>query len=222
MSTPRLTPQQHKTTRRATLPTLPLLLLPILLLPILLLANLLLPPAALAQAAPPQANPAMVVPEHIRQALPEARLAGKGKHTWFGLLIYDAALWVGKQGYAGHQAKEPFVLELRYARSLGGMRIAQASIEQMQKVGVGSSAQHASWLASMQATFPDVQEGTRLCAWFAPKAATRFFLNGKPLSEIADPEFGPAFAAIWLSSASTAPHLREALLRDATQPAATP
>jgi hypothetical protein len=208
-----LNPPRQTTTRRAAFAALALANL--------LLANPLLAPAALAQTAPPPANQSMV-PEHIRQALPDARLAGKGQHSWFGLLIYDAALWVGKQGYAGHQAKEPFVLELRYARSLGGMRIAQASIEQMQKVGVGSSTQHASWLASMQATFPDVQEGTRLSAWFAPKAATRFFLNGKPLGEIADPEFGPAFAAIWLSSASTAPHLREALLRNATQPATAP
>lgn len=155
---------------------------------------------------------AQEIPQHVQKALPDARLAGKGGFTWFGLSIYDATLYVGAQGYAPDQR---FALDLRYARSLHGARIAKASIEQMEKVGVGTAAQHAQWLTRMQAVFPDVQEGTHLTAIFTPQAATRFFRDGQPLTEIADPEFGPAFAAIWLSPATTAPKLRTQLLRDA-------
>lgn len=158
------------------------------------------------------ATQAQDIPAHIRQALPEARLAGKGGFTWFGISIYDATLYVGPQGYAPGQR---FALDLRYARNLHGARIAKASIEQMEKVGVGSAVQHTQWLTRMQAVFPDVQEGTHLTAIFTPQAATRFFRDGQPLTEIADPEFGPAFAAIWLSPATTAPKLRTQLLRDA-------
>lgn len=177
-------------------------------------ATLLLTAATMAFSAPlkAQAPPAGAVPAHIRQALPEARLSGQGRFTWFGLTIYDAALWVGAHGC---RPGSPFVLDLRYARSLNGQRIAKASIEQMQKAGVGSAPQHTQWLINMQAVFPDVHEGTHLSALFTPQAPTRFFLNGQPLGEIGDPEFGPAFAAIWLSPATSAPRLREALLQDA-------
>ena len=174
------------------------------LLSILLLLIMMLAASRAAQA--------QEIPAHIRLALPEARLAGQGGFTWFGLSIYDATLYVGPQGYVPGQR---FVLDLRYARSLQGARIAKASIEQMQKVGVGTQAQHAQWFTSMQAIFPDVQEGTHLTAIFSPQAATRFLRDGQPLAEIADPEYGPAFAAIWLSPATTAPKLRTQLLRDA-------
>lgn len=178
-----------------------------LLLPLLscILLQLMLPAAS-------GATQAQEIPAYIRQALPEARLAGEGGFSWFGLSVYEAALYVGPQGYAPGQR---FVLDLRYARSLQGARIATASIEQMQKIGAGTAAQHAQWLSSMQAIFPDVQDGTRLTAIFSPQAATRFLRDGQPLAGIADPEFGPAFAAIWLSPATTAPKLRMQLLRDA-------
>jgi hypothetical protein len=151
-------------------------------------------------------------PAHVARELGHARLAGQGVFTWFGLTIYSAELWVGPQGYT---PAAPFVLELRYARSLDGRKIAEASAEQMEKIGVGTEAQRAAWLERMKAIFPDVKEGSRLTGVFLPGQGARFYQDGKELALVADPAFAQAFFGIWLDPATSAGKLRAALLRDA-------
>ena len=94
--------------------------------------------------------------------------------------IYSAELWVGAQGYRHRGA--PFALDLRYARKLDGAKIAEASVEQMEKIGAGSAAQRKAWLQKMTAIFPDVNEGTRITGVFLPAHGARFYLDGKPLA----------------------------------------
>ena len=172
----------------------------------LLLAALLA--AALSGAA---ANAAM---PQIAPDLPGARVSGQGKFTWFGMKIYDASLWVGEAGYA---AGAPFALELRYARSLSGVRIADASADQMEKTGGGTKDQRTLWLGEMRAIFPDVKEGSRITGVFLPGGAVRFHLDASVLGTISEPGFAQAFAGIWLGPRTTAPQLREALLKEAAR-----
>ena len=149
-------------------------------------------------------------PAHIH--LTQPRLAGQGAFTWFGLKIYDAELWVGEKGF---QPDEPFVLDLRYARKLDGIKIAEASAEQMEKIGAGTALQRAAWLARMKEIFPDVKQGSRISGVFLPAGGARFYLDGKPLASVPDPEFARAFFAIWFDPKTTAKGLRAALLKDA-------
>lgn len=151
-------------------------------------------------------------PGHIEEHLAQARLAGKGTFRWFGLSIYDAELWVGEKGY---RPDAPFVLDLRYARKLDGIKIAEASADQMEKTGAGTPAQRAQWLARMKTIFPDVKEGTHLSGAFLPGVGARFYLDGKVLATVPDPEFARAFFGIWLDPATSARSLRTALLKDA-------
>ena len=156
--------------------------------------------------------PAHAAPDYVTQELGEARLSGQGVFTWFGLTIYSAELWVGPQGYS---ATAPLVLDLRYARSLSGHKIAEASVDQMEKIGAGSEAQRAAWLQKMKTIFPDVKEGTRLSGVFLPGQGARFYRDGVELAVVGDPAFAKAFFGIWLDPATSAPKLRAALLRDA-------
>ncbi|WP_371875603.1 chalcone isomerase family protein [Duganella aceris] len=157
-------------------------------------------------------GPLHAAPDYVTQELGNPRLSGQGTFTWFGLTIYSAELWVGPQGYS---ATAPLVLDLRYARSLSGRKIAEASVDQMEKTGAGSEAQRAAWLQKMKAIFPDVQEGSRLSGVFLPGQGMRFYRDGKELAMVADPAFAQAFVGIWLDPATSAPKLRAALLRDA-------
>ena len=157
-------------------------------------------------------NGAQAAPPHIEEHLVQARSAGKGAYTWFGLRIYDAELWVGEKGY---QVGAPFGLELRYARKLDGAKIARASFDEMEKLGVGSPVQRAAWLARMNEIFPDVKEGTRLSGVNLGAGGARFYLDGKALASVPDPEFARAFFAIWLDPGTSARALRTALLKDA-------
>ncbi|MFA9218000.1 MAG: chalcone isomerase family protein [Sphingomonadaceae bacterium] len=158
-------------------------------------------------------------PEYVARALPGARLAGQGEFRWLLLSIYHAQLWVGPAGYRS-QAPDgaPYLLELRYARDLEGKRIAQASVEQMAHVGVGSSAQRQAWLERMRSAFPDVRRNDTLAGLYLPGQGVRFYLNGALLVEFADAEFAQAFFAIWLSPRTSASALRSALLQDAAAP----
>jgi hypothetical protein len=183
----------------------------------MLLAAMLAGSAGATAATPP-------TPLARVEDLQPVRLAGEGSYRYFGLLIYDARLWVGPQGYRDSEpGAAPFVLELRYARSLQGSRIAQASAEQMEKVGVGSTEQRQAWLDIMRAVFPDVREHDRIAGRYVPGQGVRFYLNGAPLAgrrdagadPAMDDKFAQAFFAIWLSHRTTAPSLRKALLRDA-------
>lgn len=157
-------------------------------------------------------------PAFVTGDVPEARLAGEGDYTWFGMRIYQAQLWVGPLGYQGAASETaPFVLELRYARSLDGKKIAEASYEQMQKIGVGTPEQRLAWLSTMQRIFPYVREGQRIAGAYRAGIApgVRFYLDGKVLADVSDGDFARAFFAIWLAPATTAPKLRSALLQNA-------
>lgn len=151
-------------------------------------------------------------PAPVDQHVANARLAGKGTFTYFLLKIYDAELWVGERGY---EANAPFALDLRYARKLDGLKIADASADQMQKTGAGSPAQRKAWLGTMRELFPDVGDGSRITGVNVPHVGAVFYLDGKLLGSVPDPVFARAFFGIWLGANSTAPALRQALLADA-------
>jgi len=150
---------------------------------------------------------------HALSALPEATPIGSGTYRWFGLKLYDATLWADRRNFSADSwASVPLALELAYARSLKGDKIADASVDLIRKLGIGSAAQQRAWGDAMKRVFPDVDEGTRLTGLYQPGQPTRFFRNGEPIGEIADPAFGPAFFAIWLHPSTSAPKLRAALL----------
>jgi len=167
-------------------------------------------PAAKASGSVVVAEPPL--PEAVRTLAPGFVVQGEGNLRWFGLLVYQSRLWSPPGGW---RPNEPYVLEIRYARSIKGEQLAERSIQEMLHTRAGTEVQHQQWLQAMQKTFPDVKDGDRLVGFAAPGAATKFFMNGKPIGDIDDPAFGPAFFGIWLSPATSHPDLRRMLLGQA-------
>ena len=156
------------------------------------------------------------VPPHVERALGEARPAGSGRLTWFGLHVYDARLFVPATGFdARRYSEQPFALELTYARKLQGRAIAERSDAEIVKLGIGTEAQRARWRQAMLGLFPDVQAGQRLAGVHVPGQGTAFYLAGRPSGRIDDPAFGAAFFGIWLDARTPAPDLRASLLKQA-------
>jgi hypothetical protein len=174
-------------------------------------------------AAPFALGTALVLPAAANTAVPapvatdiaDARLSGSGRFSWFGLPVYDAALYAGGELDADEPSAQPFVLELRYARSLRGAAIAEASRDEMARLGAGTDAQRVAWHREMTRLFPDVARGQRLAGVNLPGRGARFYLDGRFIGAIADPDFARAFFAIWLDARTQAPALREALLAGA-------
>lgn len=165
------------------------------------------PAAASAPTAGAQA------PAQVREYLPDFRLAGTGRLTWYGLHVYDAALFVAPGFDLGNAAALPFALELTYARRLDGKGIAAASRDEIERLGFGTEGQRSRWHEQMLKLFPDVDKGRRLAGVNVPGAGARFYYDGRLLGSIDDPAFARAFFAIWLDERTRAPQLRESLLR---------
>jgi hypothetical protein len=136
--------------------------------------------------------------------------------TVWGFDVYDAALWTAPAFRAGDFAAHSFVLELSYLRSFSAADIARVSLEQMRRHAPIDDAQAARWQGQLQALLPDVRRGDRLAGLNRPGEGARFFLNGRPVGEMADAQFARLFFAIWLGEATSEPALRQALLAGRT------
>jgi hypothetical protein len=205
-----------------------------------LLVAALMPVPSLAQpgsATAAAATESTVLAVPLPAEVPPLRLRGSGQFRWFGLRIYEASLWSvaddtrDRSPSASGAAAAPagatekslqvidfkgfFALQLRYHRSFEGSAIAQRSLEEIERLGLGSSAQRQNWRTAMGRLFPDVKEGERLTGLHRPGRGARFFQNDRLLGDIDDPEFAQAFFSIWLSPATREPALRQALLGQA-------
>ncbi len=151
---------------------------------------------------------AVDLPDPVRASVPDLRLLGSGRMTWFGLHLYDVALWTPRRSFAFSDA---FALAIRYTRNLRGERIAQRSAAEIERLGVADAAQVARWEAEMLRIFPDVDAGEKLTGVYLPSQGAEFFYQNQFIGRIADPEFGRAFFSIWLDPRTREPELRERL-----------
>jgi hypothetical protein len=153
-------------------------------------------------------------PAPVVSSIDAPRLSGRGLLRWFGLRVYEAALWVPASGFdPARPLRSPFALELRYERSLEGAAIAETSAREMARLGLGTPARRDEWRDALRRILPDVRAGDRLTGVHLPGRAVRFFRNDQAIGIVDDPEFGAAFFAIWLDAQTAAPELRSALLR---------
>lgn len=171
-------------------------------------------PAAASTASTASAD--AQVPAHVRKYLADVRLAGTGRLTWFGFHVYDAALFVPPGFELANANAQPFVLELTYARRLDGRGIAEASRDEIERLGFGTEAQRLRWHEQMLKLFPNVEKGRRLAGVNVPDGGARFYFDGQFVGSIDDPDFARAFFAIWLDERTRAPQLRENLLKGTT------
>ncbi|AWB32870.1 chalcone isomerase family protein [Orrella marina] len=139
--------------------------------------------------------------------VPHARRVGQGQFRRFGFLIYDATLLAPNGRY---QPDEPFALELRYARTISRDQIIDASLDQMQALGVDVD-QHPDWKAQLHGALMDVRAGDVLTGVYVPGRGSGIFHEGVRLGRL-DDALAQAFFAIWLDHRTSDPDLRAELL----------
>ena len=157
---------------------------------------------AMADRAPP-------LPSSVVALAPNLKAQGGGELTFFGLSVYDGWYWSPERGWPG---SGPHALDLHYHRSLDGAKIAQRSVDEIAKLGYGTPEERSRWGALMAKIFPDVARGDRLTGVDTGAGAVRYFHNGKPIGEIAEPGFAKAFFGIWLDPKTSRTDFREKLL----------
>ena len=164
-------------------------------------------------AAPSSASTgATTPPPFVRDALSGAALAGEGQMRFLGLRIYDARLWVGERFDAADFGLYPLALELTYHRRFTGAAIAQRTIEEIKRQGKVASGKAEEWQKALVSIFPDIQPGDRLTGLYEPGKGMRLWRASQSVGAIDDPELARRFFGIWLSSRTSEPGLRSALL----------
>ena len=148
----------------------------------------------------------------LASALPQSRLVGKGRLTFWGFQVYDARLWVLPGFRPDNLTAQPFALELAYLRGFDNQAVADRSIKEMRRSATISDAQAKIWIDEMLRALPAVKAGDRVMGIHRPGVGAQFLMNGKPTGEIRDAEFARLFFGIWLSPKTSEPKLRAALL----------
>lgn len=153
---------------------------------------------------------------HARVELPgtlapvqQFQLVGSGSMSWFGLHLYDVALW---SSAARFDPDRPFALALRYTRGFKGARIAERSVAEIERLGLGDAVKRARWGEAMAGVFPNVRAGDKLTGVYRPGRGAEFFYNDVPVGRIDDTEFARAFFGIWLDPRTREPELRKRLI----------
>ena len=164
----------------------------------------------LPQASARQADKAP--PAELQDVLPLAKLIGQARLSVWGFKIYDARLWSPPGLNAGNFASQPMALELAYLRDFTAADIVERSLKEMRRSASVPATQAQQWTAEMLRVFPDVKAGDRVLFLHRPGISASFWLNGRPVGEIADPEFARLFFGIWLSPQTSEPAMRLALL----------
>lgn len=151
----------------------------------------------------------------LQEALPQARLVGQGRLTFWGFQVYDARLWANPGFTTDGFATLPLALELSYLRGFESQAVAERSITEMRRSAPISDEQAERWMAAMARVLPNVKKGDRVMGVHRPGVGASFWINGKATGEIRDAAFAKLFFGIWLAPVTSEPGLRNALLAGA-------
>jgi Chalcone isomerase-like len=163
--------------------------------------------ATSAIAAPPAHRP--LPPQVVSQA-PEMRPLGKGRHSWWGVQMYDATLWiVGPQwSAAGTHA-----LDLEPSRVVPADTLVKNAIKEMRDLKVGDESKLKTWQAELTKVIPNVRPGDQIVIFCPDTNRTLIYLNDSSNGEVDDPSFCPAIMSVWLHPQTKHQAMRKSLLR---------
>jgi hypothetical protein len=176
--------------------------------------RILLVPAAILTAASAnlqiaRASRAASLPPAVLQKAPVLHQVGKGSQNYLGLRVYQVTLWAASNRW---KPEEPHALDVEANRAISTTQLTDAGMNEMTRLGVGSSQQRQAWRRELERVLPAVNRGDQLVVLCAPDHKTFFFYNGRERGEIDDPAFGTAFFSIWLDPRTNNPALRKSLL----------
>lgn len=152
---------------------------------------------------------AAALPAPLREVRPELQPVGAATLRWFGLHVYDTALYAPEGAYTTNGTA---ALSIRYAISIKHKRLLETTLKEWRRMGKGTESQRARWVQLLEPLWPDLKPGDSLTAFIRRDGATAFYFGDRLLGEIPDPAFGPVFFAIWLGDNCRYPDVRDGLL----------
>jgi len=162
--------------------------------------------AASAIAAPPSHRP---LPPQILTHVPGIHPFGKGRHSWWGIQMYDATLWIVGPRWS---AAEPHALDLEPSRAVSSDALVKAAIGEMRDLKVGDVRQLKAWQAELDRIIPNVRAGDQVVIFCSDANRTLVYLNGSSNGAVDDPSLCPAVMSVWLHPQTKHRTVRRSLL----------
>jgi len=160
-----------------------------------------------AIAAPPARRP---LPSQVVSQAPQLHPFGKGRHSWWGIQMYDATLWiVGPQW----SATGTHALDLEPSRVVPADTLVKNAIKEMRDLKVGDESKLKTWQAEMTKVIPNVRPGDQIVIFCSDTNRTLVYLNDSSTGEVDDPSFCPAIMSVWLHPQTKHQAMRKSLLR---------
>jgi chalcone isomerase-like protein len=148
-------------------------------------------------------------PQVVTQA-PGMHPFGKGRHTLWGIRMYDATLWiVGPQW----SPAAPHALDLEPGRAVPADTLVSNAIGEMRDLKVGDESKLRTWQAELRKIIPNVRQGDQFVIFCPDTNKTLAYLNGSSTGEVDDPSFCPAVMSVWLHPQTKHQAMRKSLLR---------
>jgi hypothetical protein len=150
------------------------------------------------------------LPPPVVSAVPGMRPLGKGRHTLWGIRMYDATLWI-----VGTQWSEsaPHALDIEPGRSVPADTLVKNAITEMRDLKVGDESKLRTWQAELRKIIPNVKQGDQVVIFCSDTNHTQAYLNGSSTGVIDDPSFCPAIMSVWLHPQTKHQTMRKSLLR---------
>jgi hypothetical protein len=99
------------------------------------------------------------LPPQVLSKAPGMHPFGKGRHSYWGIRMYDATLWiVGSQW----SAAAPHALDIEPGRAVPADTLVKNAIAEMRDLKVGDESKLTIWQAEMRKVIPNVQQGDQI------------------------------------------------------------
>ena len=162
-----------------------------------------------AAAGAPPVQPRPLPPQVVSKA-PEMHPFGKGRHSWWGVEVYEATLWIAGSQWS---AADPHAIDLEPKRAVTSAALVKVAIDEMRSLKLGDERQLKAWQAEMNRVIPSVKAGDQVVIFCSDANHTLIFLNDSGNGEIDDPSFCPAVMSVWLHPQTRHQAMRKSLLQ---------
>jgi hypothetical protein len=148
-------------------------------------ALLIATPSALA--APPVVPKAL--PEAVLSQAPGIHPLGRGRHTLWGIHVYDATLRIVGDQFA---PAEPHALDAEPGKSVSAETLVSTATGEMHRLNLGDGSRLAAWRHEMKRLMPSVRAGDELVVFCPRDGRTVAYYNGRSQGEVDDATLCPA------------------------------
>jgi chalcone isomerase-like protein len=164
--------------------------------------------APFAIAAPPATH--RPLPSQVLSSAPEIHPFGKGRHSLWGIPMYDATLWIVGPHWS---EATPHALDIEPSRAVSADLLVKGAIVEMRNLKVGDENQLRTWQAEMKRIIPNLKPGDQVVIFCTDTNRTLGYLNDSNIGEVDDPSFCPAVMSVWLHPQTKHQSMRKSLLR---------